>query len=139
MVTELSITDARKGFSSLYDDVFNLFKPAIVKRKESESVLLVRLDLQKKLLTHFSLKPEIIEEEDGSVTLALDELEIYVNDETLEKAANELIDEIKEYAKEYIERSQLFLNAPNRQHHFPYILRILLCDNDEEIREYLEI
>ncbi|MBC2723794.1 MAG: exoribonuclease R, partial [Desulfosporosinus sp.] len=23
---------------------------------------------------------------------------------------------------------------PNRTHHFPYVLRIMLCENDEEIR-----
>ncbi|MEM5817897.1 MAG: exoribonuclease R, partial [Desulfitobacterium hafniense] len=31
-------------------------------------------------------------------------------------------------------RSQLFLHSPNRTHHFPYILRIMLCENDDEIR-----
>jgi len=32
-----------------------------------------------------------------------------------------------------MDRSQLFLQAPNRKSHFPYVLKVLLCDNDEEI------
>ncbi len=138
MLSELNLTDARKSFSSLYDDVFNNFKPTVVKRKKTEEVLLLRVDLQKMLLSHFSLKPEIIYEDDTSITLALDSLDIFVNNTTLDKAINELIQDLKLYSQDYIERSQLFLHAPNRRSHFPYVLRIMLCENDEEIRSLLE-
>lgn len=138
MLDELQFTDARKEFTSMYNEVFNSYKPMIIKRKQAEEVLLLRTDLQKMLLSKFTLKPEILHEEDGSVTLALDILEMYVNNETLEKARIDLIQDLKNYAQDYIDRSQLFLNAPNRRSHFPYVLRILLCDNDEEIRNLLE-
>jgi len=134
MLSEINLTEARKGFSSLYDQVFNTFKPTIINRK-----LVLRVDLQKMLLSHFSLKPEIITEDDNSVTLALDQLELYVNGNTLEKAIEILINDLKFYAQDYIQRSQLFLHAPNRRSHFPYILRVLLCNNDEEIRSLLEL
>ena len=139
MLSELNLTEARKGFSSLYDRVFNTFKPTVITRKGSEQVLLLRVDLQKSLLSHFSLKPEIISENDGSVTLSLDHLELYVNGETLVEAINLMTDDLKFYAEDYIERSQLFLHAPNRSSHFPYVLRVLLCNNDEEIRDLLEL
>lgn len=139
MLTEFKFTDARKDFSSLYSQVYNTFKPALIIRNQREEVLILRTDLQKLLLSKFSLKPEVLPEENGSVTLALNELEIYSNAETLEDAINELIDELKFYAQDYIERSQLFLNAPDRRRHFPYILRILLAENDEEIRNLLEL
>jgi len=139
MLAELNITDARKEFSSLYDQVYNAFKPTIIKRKQSEEVMVLRVDLQKMLLSNYSLKPEIISEDDGSVTLAVDELELYINSPTLEDAINELVNDFKYYASDYLQRSQLFLNAPNRRSHFPYILRILLCDSDEELRELLEL
>lgn len=139
MLTEVNFTEARNDFSSLYDQVFNAFKPAIINRKKTEQVLLLRADLQKMLLSCFSLKPEVITEADNSVTLSLDQLEIYVNGNTLEEAIKILIDDLKFYAQDYIQRSQLFLHAPNRRSHFPYVLRILLCDNDEEIRSLLEL
>jgi antitoxin YefM len=139
MLTEVNFTEARNNFSSLYDQVFNTFKPAIINRKKTEQVLLLRADLQKMLLSCFSLNPEVITEDDNSVTLSLDQLEIYVNGNTLEEAIKILINDLKFYAQDYIQRSQLFLHAPNRRSHFPYVLRILLCNNDEEIRSLLEL
>jgi hypothetical protein len=59
-----------------------------------------------------------------SPVLSLEQLDIYVNGVNLEKAKEELINELKIYTEEYIQRSQLFLNAPNRLGHFPYVLRI---------------
>lgn len=138
MLNELQFTDARKDFSSMYNEVFNSYKPMIIKRKQAEEVLVLRTDLQKMLLSSFTLKPEIIHEDNGSMTLALDILEMYVNNETLEKALTDLAQDLKIYALDYLNRSQLFLNAPNRRSHFPYVLRILLCENDEEIRSLLE-
>ncbi|MDW7674905.1 MAG: exoribonuclease R [Bacillota bacterium] len=139
MLSELNLTDARKSFSSLYDEVFNTFKPTIIKRKKAEEVLVLRVDLQKMLLSHFSLKPEIISEDDKSITLSLDQLEIYINGSTLDEAIKSLVEDLKFYAQDYIQRSQLFLHAPNRRSHFPYVLRVLLCNNDEEIRNLLEL
>lgn len=134
MLTELQFTEARSQFSTLYDSVFNSFNPAIVKRKQTEQIAMLRVDLLKMILDDYKLNPEVIQEDDGSITLALDVLEIYANNSTLESAATDLIEDLKLYAQDYLKRSQLFLHAPNRTHHFPYILRIMLCENDNEIR-----
>ncbi|KUO60026.1 MAG: exoribonuclease R [Gracilibacter sp. BRH_c7a] len=133
MLSELQFTEARKQFSTLYDSVFNSFNPTIVNRKQTEQVALLRVDLLKMVLVDYKLNPEIINEDDGSITLALDSLEIYANDSTLDLAANNLVEDLKVYSQDYMDRSQLFLQAPNRKSHFPYVLKVLLCDNDEEI------
>ena len=75
----------------MYNEVFNSYKPMIIKRKQTEEVLLLRTDLQKMLLSNFNLKPEILHEDDGSITLALDILEMSVNGETLENTILELV------------------------------------------------
>ena len=137
MLSELQFTEARNQFSTLYDSVFNKFNPAIIKRKNSEQIALLRVDLLKMLLLEFTLKPEVIYEEDGSVTLAIDILELYANNSNIDLATTDLIEDLKIYSQDYMQRSQLFLNAPNRRSHFPYILRVLLCDNDQEIRDLL--
>lgn len=133
MLSELQFTEARNQFSTLYDSVFNSFNPTIVKRKQTEQVALLRVDLLKMILVDYKLNPEIIKEDDGSITLALDSLEIYANNLTLDIAANDLIEDLKVYAQDYMDRSQLFLQAPNRKSHFPYVLKVLLCENDKEI------
>ncbi len=139
MLPELKFTDARKELTDLYNEVFNNYRPVIIKRRQAEEVVVLRLDLQKALLSSFALKPEIIREDDGSVTLALDQLELYVNRDTVNEAILELVADLKFYAGDYMNRSQLFLNAPNRRAHFPYVLRVLMSDSDEEIRGLLEI
>lgn len=139
MLAEFQFTDARKDFSSLYNEVFNTFKPIVIKRKQVEEVAVLRTDLLKMVLSNYSMKPEVCGEVDGSTTISLDQLEIYSNGETFDEALFQLIQDLKFYAQDYIERSQLFLNAPNRREHFPYILRILLCENDNEIRSTLEL
>ncbi|TDA69858.1 MAG: exoribonuclease R [Clostridia bacterium] len=138
MFAEVQFSQARRDFSALYDTVYHGLKPALVRRR-SEEVLLVREDLVKELLKDFVLKPEVLEEEDGSVTLALDEMDLAVNGPTLEEALEELAQEIKLYCQDYLDRPQLFLNAPNRRPHFPYVLRVALCDSDEEIKALLEL
>lgn len=137
MLSELQFTEARNQFSTLYDTVFNTFNPAIIKRKRTEQIALLRVDLLKMVLSEFTLKPEVIFEEDGSVTLAIDTLELYSNNSSIDLATTDLVEDLKIYAQDYMQRSQLFLNAPNRKSHFPYILRVLLCDNDQEIRDLL--
>ena len=137
MLSELQFTEARNQFSTLYDSVFNSFNPAIVKRKQTEQVAMLRVDLLKMVLEDYKLNPEVIQEDDGSVTLALDSLELYANNSTLDLATKDLIEDLKIYAQDYLDRSQLFFHSPNRKPHFPYVLKILLCDNDEEIRKLL--
>jgi len=137
MLSEVQFTEARNQFSTLYDSVFNSFSPAIVKRKQTEQVALLRVDLLKMVLNDYDLKPEIIQEDDGSITLALDFLEMYSNNATLDLAAKDLVEDLKIYAQDYMDRSQLFFHALNRKPHFPYVLKVLLCDNDEEIRTLL--
>lgn len=139
MLAEIKFTEARNDFSNLYNEVYNGLKPIIIRRKQAEQVLLIRTDLQKELLEEYRLKPKKLSENDGSITLALDEIELYVNADTIEDAVRELIQDLKIYAQDYIQRPQLFLNAPNRRSHFPYILRVLLCDNDDEVKALLEV
>lgn len=139
MLTEIKFTNARKTLTDIYDNVWHRYLPVIINRHQNEKVLLLRRELQQDILRAYRLKPEILPEEDGSVTVALNEIGIAVNEPNLDKAIGELIKEMKIYAQDYIDRSQLFLNAPNRKGHFPYILRILLCDSDQEIKSLLEL
>ena len=139
MLAELNFTNARNNLSSVYDEAYNDLKPIIIRRNVKEQVIMLRTDLQKLLLSNFSLKPEVLPEEDGSITLALDQVDISINADSLDQAKQEMAKELSLYARDYMERSQLFLNAPNRRSHFPYVLRILLCDNVEEVGQLLEL
>lgn len=139
MLTGIKFTEARKTFTELFNDVWYQSLPVIINRKQTEEVLLLRRDLQQYLLHAYTLKPEVLPENDGSVTVALDMIDIAVNAPILDEAIEELVKELKIYAEDYRDNINLFLNAPNRKGHFPYVLRIWLCDNDREIEEILEL
>jgi len=139
MLTEIKFTNARKTLTDIYDNVWHRYLPVIIKRHQNEEVLLLRRELQQDILKAYLLKPEILPEKDGSVTVALNEIDIAVNATSLGEALDELVKEMKIYAQDYLDRLQLFLNAPNRKTHFPYVMRILLCDSDQEIKSLLEL
>ncbi len=132
MIEQKLFTDARKEFSDVFDTVVFKHRPVVVKRRK-DAVFLIERQLQKELLSRYTTAAEELPEDDGSVTIAIDELDIAVNAPTKEAAVKELIEELKVYAADYIERLPLFLNSPNRRSHYPYILRIIMADNDDEL------
>ncbi len=90
----------------------------------------------------------IIQEKNISVLLALDEsgycaycpeLDIVTEMETPEEAIGDMIDAIKDYAKEYMEDIELYSKSPNRAHHLPYVKAIYACKTDWELRMFIEI
>ncbi|TYP52492.1 exoribonuclease R [Thermosediminibacter litoriperuensis] len=139
MINEYGFTEARNDFSRVFNSVYNELKPAIIKRNRDQEILMVRKDLLRAYLTPVEFKVEVYREEDGSITLSMDALEIAVNAPDMDRAVEELVKELKDYTTEYLERSMLFLNSPNRKPHFPYILRLMLCDSDEEIKSLFRL
>ncbi len=56
-------------------------------------------------------------EDDGSVTLSLEEIDLVVNGFDEQNALDKLIEEIKEYFYEFIEEKNVWMNATNRRSH----------------------
>ena len=132
LIGKQNFSTARNNFKTVFDTVAIQQRPLIVHRHRDE-VFLISRRLQKELLAGIGLSAEVLPEENGSVTIAVDALEIAVNGGNREEAIQELLAELKRYAADYMERIQLFVNAPNRRAHLPFVLRIILADNDDEI------
>lgn len=139
MLPELNLTAARSDFSSLYDKAYRQYHPILIRRRRDEEVLMLRRDLVQDALRAYPLKAQALKEPDGSITLIMPTLELVANGPTREKALDDLVAELKAYAQDFFSQSALFFNAPNRRHHFPFLLRVLLCNSDEEIRSLIEI
>ena len=138
MFLEHSFTDARSHLTAVVDKVISNQPQIIRKRKQSEkNVMLIDTETQKELLTGFSFMLGEIPEEDGSITLALDVLNLYANGITKEEATNDLLEQLQVYAEEYLAPINAYRYAPNRKAHLPYILRIALCENEQELRQLL--
>ncbi len=68
---------------------------------------------------------EQFDEDDGSVTLSLNEIDLVENAENEEKARMELAKSILEYAQEYYENYEQYSQSPNRKSHIPYVFQAL--------------
>lgn len=137
MLNNMNFTEARANLSYLFDKVINEQQPVMVCRKREEA-LVIKRELLQQLLNGYRLSIEELAEDDGSITLGNDLLEIYVNADTKEKALHELIQELNQYTEDYMLRLSLFLHAPNRKDHLPYVMRILLSESDNEIQDMLK-
>ncbi len=87
------------------------------------------------MLSNFTFSCESSVEEDGSVTLSLNEMDLVDNAPTFEKAKVEMGNDILEYAKEYYENFQMYYHAPNRKAHFPYVMKALFIYDGIKIGE----
>jgi len=139
MLAEMKFTEARNNFTSVIDRVQRL-SPVIIKpRKQSEDyTFLLNEKLVHRLLRDVQFRIVVMPEEDGSVTVGIDELELYVNGETIEEAIDELAEDIIAYAQDYMNNPDRYFNAPNRRDHFPYLFKVLLHNNKEEVKQFLK-
>lgn len=85
----------------------------------------------------FSAKSRI--EDDGSITLLLNELYIIRNGFDEKDVRLSMGQAILKYAKEYYNDYALYSNSPRRRRHIPYVFKALIMDNEEAIGNSIKI
>jgi hypothetical protein len=130
-VEAINATDVRKDWGSFIDSVVRN-KPKFIKRSR-DYIFAASTDMLNEMLKEYRLTATIYEEENGTVTAALEEIDITANGITKEDALNALASDLQEYAEEYYNEFEYWYSAPNRKAHLPYILKILLQDEPEDI------
>lgn len=134
MLKEMRFTEARQQLTTVLDEVQSLLPSIIKARKKTETdTLLITKNMFQDLLSMYKFKTEFLDEEEGAFSCWIEPLDLYGYGETKEEALNDLINEVLEYSKEFLENRSLFLNTPNRKGHLPYVLRILLSDSRNEV------
>lgn len=125
--TLLRATEVRKDFGSFIDGVVR-HRPEFVKRSRDVFAALSIPHLQM-LLQPYILHLEYAQENDCSYSGSLRELDLVANAPTLEALRLVLAEELIEYAHEYREDAALYLQAPNRKNHLPYVLHVLIQED----------
>ena len=95
--------------------------------KISTEMLMIFLDTLKFTVSFF-------EEEDGSFTAVLEELDLIENAPSKEECIISVCEAMKDYAQDFYNEFSLWSSAPNRKNHIPYVLKILLSP-DKQLRE----
>lgn len=125
-------TNVRNNFSSVVDTVVRE-KPVMFKRNRDSIVLMSETQLLD-LVQHCIFKAVYYEEDNGTITAALEGYDLVVNSANQELALNDLANELIEYAQNYINEFQMYYNSKNRKPHFPYVLRVLLAQDTDEVK-----
>ena len=129
-------TEVRKDWGGFIDSIVR-DKPKFIKRSR-DYIFAASTDMLDEMLSAYKLRANIYEEDNGTVTAALEEIDIVSNGCTKEDALNNLASDLKEYAEEYYNEFEYWFSAPNRKSHLPYILKILLQDEIKDIRKMIE-
>lgn len=131
----LNATEVRRDWSSVFDTVIRE-KPQFIKRTR-DYAFMASLDVLKTMLRNYMFTAEKYVEDDGSITLSLREIDLVVNDKTEKGARLLLAHDINEYAEDYYDNFQRWYASANRKPHLPYVLKVLMIDNIEEIAELI--
>lgn len=102
---------------------------------KGEIPLVEKLETMSEILAAYSFTAEKLIEEDGSITLALREIDLVENGDSEETARMLLAKAIMEYAAEYYENYVLYSKDPNRKGHIPYVFKALITDDMTQIGE----
>jgi len=70
-------------------------------------------------------------------TISLNELFIHGEGPTLKEAFIDLAENVSDYAADYLNRIDFFMQIENRKGHYPYLRRLARYDSIQEIMEVL--
>lgn len=86
------------------------------------------------VLSDYKFSAERYIEDDGSVTLSLNEMDIVENGQDEDEARYNLAKSILDYANDYFD---LFYTAKNRKSHYPYVIKALTIRDPQELGRML--
>ena len=131
-----SATEVRKEWSSVLDSVVR-DKPQFIKRTR-DKMWLSNLEIMGEILDAYKFTADKYIEDDGSVTLSLNEIDLVENASTEVEARKLLAQSIMEYSEEYYNNFSYYNAALNRKKHVPYIFKALIMDDIMKIGECIE-
>ena len=131
----INATKARNDWSSVVESVIRE-KPAFIK-KTRDYLFLTDMGVLEIVLSAYSFHAEIKNEDDGSVTLALDEIDLTENAPDLPAAVSALSHAILEYSEDYYNEFT-YWSRGSRKSHIPYILKALILNDTDKIGELIK-
>ena len=129
----MNVTDVRKDWNTVINATIKV-KPQFFKRTK-DYVFLSDFHFMEELLAGYTFFAIRIDEEDGSVTFALSEIDLSENGKDENDARSKLASSILEYAEDYYSDFSYWGSAPNRKSHIPYVFKALFIGDSQKIEE----
>lgn len=135
-VLTVNATDVRKEWGDFINSVVR-DKPKIIKRTK-DYVFVSNVDMIKEMLKAYTFTANIFKEDDNTVTISLNEIDLVANGKNEDEALNSLISDLIEYAEDFYNNFHYWYSAPNRKEHLPYVLNILLQNDLEGVKSLIK-
>ena len=132
----LNASEVRSDFSSFVDKVVRE-RPMVFKRNR-DHVLSMSIEQAGSLLETYRFKSIFIPEEDGSITITLEDFDLFANAADHEQAVLKMAEELIEYSQDYFDQFALYFNSTNRKKHFPYIMKVVLAEGVQEVAGFID-
>lgn len=129
----MNATDVRKNWSEVSESVIRE-KPKFIK-KTRDYMMLSNMEFVKNLLLGYEFSAKKFIEDDGSVTLSLNEIALVENAPTEDEAIDVLSKSILEYAVDFYNDFNFWSSAPNKKSEIPYVFKALVLDDVTKIGE----
>lgn len=129
-------TNVRKEWSAVCDSVIH-DKPKFIKRTR-DKMWFSSLDIISELLEAYHFTAAKYIEDDSSVTLSLNEIDLIENGKDETEARLELGKAILEYSLDFYNDYDMYSHSPNRKSHIPYIFKALIIDDVQKIGEIIQ-
>lgn len=127
----MNATDVRKNWSEVSESVIRE-KPRFIK-KTRDYMMLSNMEFINSLLSGYEFSAKKFIEDDGSVTLSLNEIALVENAPTEEEAICVLAKSILDYAVDFYNDFNLWSSAPNKKSEIPYVFKALVLDDITKI------
>jgi len=95
-------------------------------------MILADINLLSEFLSSYHFNADVYIEDNGSVTMSLNEIDLVENGDDEKNALAKLAASILDYAEEYYKDFQ-FWSSGNRSSHKPYVFKALILNNVQKI------
>ena len=136
MIPTINATDVRKEWSAVVDNTVRI-KPQFVKRTR-DYLFLSDFHFMEDLLLGYSYSALRMDEKDGTVTLALNEINLVENGADEDEARSKLAAAILEYAEDFYRDFSYWGNAPNLKSQIPYVFKALFIGDAQKLGERIQ-
>jgi len=126
----INATQVRSDWSAVVDSVVRE-KPIMFKRTR-DFLFLSDIELLSELLSAYTFNAKVYTEEDGSITISLDEIDLFENGANEADALENLSKAILEYSEDYY-ADYTYWSRGNRKAHKPYVFKALILNDIEKI------
>jgi len=133
----VSATEVRKEWSVYFDKAIRE-RPIFIKRTRDNAVL-SDVNFINELLSGYRYECAKHLEEDGTVTLSMELMDIAENADTEERAKSKIAQSILDYAGDFYSEYEMWSKSPNRKKHIPYVFKALLLNDSSKIEGFISV